>query len=119
MSKFTNNIKIEFSDCENYRFKLLEPLIWQMDEIGGKEIIIPTGFKSDGVTIPRAFWWFIPPIGHPATKAAILHDYLLKIYRPDRHIADKQFYLALKATRVNKLLCLWLYMSVRFASLFK
>ena len=36
---------------------------------------IPDGFVTDGATIPRLFWSWIPPMG-PYGQAAVLHDYL-------------------------------------------
>lgn len=36
---------------------------------------VPEGFLTDGATVPRAFWGFVPPTGKHG-QAAILHDYL-------------------------------------------
>ena len=36
---------------------------------------VPTGFRTDGASIPRAFWPIIGPMG-PYLGAAVLHDYL-------------------------------------------
>lgn len=59
-----------------------EPLPTDIDSIDpAKYVVIPFGFESDGVTVPRIFWWLYPPWGHPVTRAAILHDYLLKQYK--------------------------------------
>lgn len=38
-------------------------------------IYIPDGFITDGATIPRALWTFIPPLGKHG-QAAVVHDYL-------------------------------------------
>lgn len=50
-------------------YKLLEHV-----EVSG--VCVPSGFITDGATVPRLFWCLFPPIGRyfPATT---LHDYLL------------------------------------------
>lgn len=39
---------------------------------------VPTGFISDGASVPRLLWWFIDPAGE-AFEAAIVHDYRLPL----------------------------------------
>lgn len=41
---------------------------------------VPTGFLTDGATIPRFLWWLLPPIGE-YTQATTLHDYLCNTYK--------------------------------------
>ncbi len=41
------------------------------------EFEIPTLFRSDGRSAPRALWGIVPPIG-PALWAAVPHDFLYK-----------------------------------------
>lgn len=36
---------------------------------------VPMGFLTDGASVPRVFWWLIPPWGRYG-QAAVLHDYL-------------------------------------------
>ena len=40
---------------------------------------VPTGFITDGATIPRWLWWLLPPIGE-YSQATTLHDYLCRTY---------------------------------------
>ena len=40
---------------------------------------VPTGFITDGATIPRVLWWLLPPIGE-YSQATTLHDYLCRVY---------------------------------------
>ena len=40
------------------------------------DLIIPAGYVSDGATIPRVFWWFVPPFKPKYLPAVIVHDYL-------------------------------------------
>jgi hypothetical protein len=39
------------------------------------EIAVPVGFKTDGATVPRAFWSVFSPIGD-YLGAAVVHDFL-------------------------------------------
>jgi hypothetical protein len=38
-------------------------------------ITVPTGFETDGASIPRVFWSILDPFG-PYFKAAVIHDWL-------------------------------------------
>jgi len=61
------------------QFKLKKSLLVKTDEefIYKKEIYIPKGFITDGMSIPK---WLQPVIGEPfegnTLRAAIVHDYL-------------------------------------------
>lgn len=113
MSAFTKSLRVEFSPVKHRYATLLEDLEWDIDEEGsGRKIIIPAGFTSDGVTSPKVFWSLLPPWGHPSTRAAILHDYILDTFQ-DRNLADTQFYLAMLATDSGKLLSLVVWSIVR------
>ena len=39
-------------------------------------IVIPSGFRSDGLSIPAFAWPFVGPANGPAFCAGLLHDYL-------------------------------------------
>lgn len=41
----------------------------------GDTIIIPRGFRFDGASVPRIFWWFIPRLDD-RILAVIGHDYM-------------------------------------------
>ena len=58
-------------------------------------VTIPTGFETDGASIPRAFWNILQPFG-PYFPAAILHDFLYSKgsdnhFQTDREEADYLF----------------------------
>lgn len=59
-------------------------------------VTIPAGFETDLASVPRLpfVWWFA---GGRATRAAIVHDYLYVIRRPDRRTADRVFLEAMEA----------------------
>jgi len=42
--------------------------------VGERDVItIPAGFSTDLASVPRIFWWFLPPTG-AYEKAAVVHD---------------------------------------------
>lgn len=69
-------------------------------------ITVPSGFFSDGASIPRIFWNIFSPYG-PYLKAAILHDYLYsqmssaKYPAIDQEKADGLMLEAMKALGVG------------------
>ena len=48
--------------------------ITEYDDGTKEEIIVPEGFKTDGASIPRWFWWIENPFGQ-ALYAAVVHDF--------------------------------------------
>lgn len=40
------------------------------------DVFVPSGFVSDGATVPRFLWSVFPPVGR-YFAAAVVHDYLL------------------------------------------
>jgi hypothetical protein len=54
-------------------------------------IIVPQGSTTDGASVPRCLWSFIPPIGR-YFKAAVVHDYLYYSHKFDRKTSDLIFY---------------------------
>ena len=60
---------------------------------------VPSGFVTDGLTIPRIFWSILPPI-HRYFPAAIIHDYLLT--QVSRVEADREFKIVLKKLNISR-----------------
>jgi len=54
-------------------------VILEKDYKINEDFVIPAGFKSDGATIPRLLWWFIPPFKPKYLPAVIVHDYLCNL----------------------------------------
>lgn len=120
MSKFTGPLQVEFSSIKNQQIQLLDELIWEMDYLGSNNVItVPAGFVCDGMSIPQFLWWWIPPLGHKSTRASVLHDYMISLWRNSAHKAltrkdcDEQFYLALKASGVSTIVANICYFFVR------
>jgi Protein of unknown function (DUF1353) len=42
----------------------------------GMVYTVPSGFVSDGASVPRPVWWLYPPFGELYEPAAWLHDHL-------------------------------------------
>ena len=66
----------QFSDAgmrgDSRIFRLTSPFRY-LSEIG--EIEVPTGFLTDGASVPRIFWNIFSPFGN-YFPAALIHDYL-------------------------------------------
>lgn len=67
-------------------------------------VMIPKDFKTDGVTIPRLFWFILSPFTL-GLYAAIVHDFQLsdgdKYNAKRRKQIDKQFYYNLRDSGIN------------------
>lgn len=59
------------ADWRNWRIE--EPLTY--DDVNGS-VTVPKGFVTDGASVPRALWMFVPSWGR-YSRAAVVHDYLL------------------------------------------
>lgn len=110
-------------------FKLVDDFKFYLNE---KNIFtIRKGFITDFGSIPQFFQNIVSPIGK-ATKAYVLHDFLLsEMYKSnkqavvngillnDRKICDDILYQALLRLKVNKIQAKLIYFCVRFYALFK
>lgn len=78
--------------------------------------VVPDGFITDLASIPQMFWSLI---GHPADaylEAAILHDWLYSLERPEnmtRKRADALFLEAMESLNIRWMKRQALYISVR------
>lgn len=73
-----------------------------LEDIEVSDHIVKAGFKFDGASIPRAFWWLI---GSPFTgkyrKAALLHDALYAAELYEREVCDNKFDEVMEKDGVN------------------
>lgn len=99
-------------------------------------IIVPSGYLTDGASVPRVFWSLIPPWGRYGA-AAIVHDYLcdgnpirrystnvnnVRVYGnyyPNRKEANKIFNQAMKVLKVPRFTRWTMYTAVRIYGIFK
>ncbi|RFC63591.1 DUF1353 domain-containing protein [Fulvimarina endophytica] len=128
MSRFTGPLAVTFLSAKTGLASLDQPLIWEVGEEGsGKEVVIPRGVVSDGVTSPRIIWWLVPPWGSKATRPAMLHDFgicLIKMGEPHTHMptrkaVDHEFWLALQACGIGPIAAAIMWMGVRSWSLLR
>lgn len=80
--------------------------------VGFRPFIIPSGFETDGATIP--FWarWIFNAWGR-AGIPSILHDFLREQTALLKWEADQIFFLALRACGVSELRASLMYLAVR------
>ena len=110
---FTGDLLLEFGDWGKNvgRIAILRrDLLWENQKTGFS-ITIPSGTMTDGASVPRLLWWFLPPWGDKSTRAAVLHDYICGLVEEGlgalmpqcdtRAKCDREFRHALLALGVN------------------
>ena len=96
---------LEIHCLKPLQFKLKKSLLVKTDEefIYKKEIYIPKGFITDGMSIPK---WLQPVIGEPfegnTLRAAIVHDYLCHYQSESQAFTHGVFREILKLDGVSK-----------------
>lgn len=96
---------LEIHCLKPLQFKLKKSLLVKTDEefIYKKEIYIPKGFITDGMSIPK---WLQPIIGEPfegnTLRAAIVHDYLCHYQSESQAFTHGIFREILKLDGVSK-----------------
>ncbi|NUP25949.1 MAG: DUF1353 domain-containing protein [Nocardia sp.] len=76
---------------------------------------VPVGFRTDFASVPRPVVWLIPRYG-VYTRAAILHDYLLRSELVSKVDADGLFRRALRECAVSLPRRWMMWTAVRFGS---
>lgn len=80
-----------------------------------KEIIVPTGYTTDGASIPKIFWWLLSPF-EDYFKCCVLHDYLCDLFHLnflERKTCDDIFLEAMSEIGIKKSTRWALYFFVR------
>ena len=108
-------MSLKYSDfylqpLKNHKFKLAE-------EVWYKDIVIPKGFRTDGASVPRLFWFIFPPNRTDYLPCAIIHDYLCD--KGEYRKADEYFKECLKELKVDKFSRTIMYLAVRLYHLIK
>lgn len=112
MSSFTKPLVVSPLK-DGRRWRLVEPFVYEIGTLGSNKVIrVPIDFETDFASVPRVFWWLIPPWGRYG-KAAILHDwlYVSKLY--DRLAADRLFLEAMTVLAVPVWKRCTMYIAVR------
>lgn len=103
-----NSPSLIFIDCKPH---------WELSKSfkvvlsSGEKITIKKGFETDLASIPRLFWFILPPFGK-YNRAAVVHDYLYKQKTP-RSVADREFLFLLKEDNVGLFVRTCFYLAVR------
>lgn len=74
---FTGRLQLDFGDWGRRVGRIavtLSPITWTR-----YGYTLPAGFMSDGASVPRVLWWFLPPWGDRSTIAALFHDWLTEL----------------------------------------
>lgn len=91
---------------------LLEPVVYQ----GDRELFtVPVGFRTDFASVPRVFVWLLPRYG-VFTRAAILHDHLVRTGVVGRSDADGLFRRAMRELEVSFVRRWTMWAAVRLTS---
>lgn len=107
---FTSALVVE--EIDGTFWKLREPLRYD----GADETFeVPVGFRTDFASVPRPVVWLIPRYG-VYTRAAILHDFLLRSGVVSVVDADGLFRRALRECRVSFPRRWMMWTAVRFGS---
>ena len=87
---------------DNHLWELHVPLEYHVGHADSSEVItVPEGFITDFASVPRAFWWLLPPAGKYA-GAALVHDYLYRTHLYSRKDADDIFLEAMEVLQVPR-----------------
>lgn len=95
MTEYPN---INIAKSEGLNWVVIIPCVINIDT---HNIIIPKGFITDLISVPRIFWSIIPPHGI-ASNASIVHDFCWRNSIFDRKTCDKIFLSLLKQSKVPK-----------------
>lgn len=83
-------------------------------EVGGVTLGVPSGFKTDGASVPRFFWRLIgTPYEPDFIGPAVAHDFAYKTKKLKRSVADRMFRLLLARTGVSGARRWLMWLSVR------
>ena len=88
----------------SHRFKLRKPLRFKWVEV-------PEGFRTDGASVPRLFWWLFPPNRTDYLPCAIIHDFLCD--KGEYEKADRLLKECMKNLGISKITVHIFYYAVR------
>ena len=109
--------KLQFEYVNGVVYKLIAPFGYVA--YNGETVNVPTGFRTDGASIPRFFWRLIgPPLRGPYARAAVIHDYLCSQFGYNRKRADEMFLEALHLCGVGRVKSVLMFVGVRIGAFF-
>jgi hypothetical protein len=82
--------------------------------INNTQLVVPSGFSTDGASIPRIFWFTTgTPFSPHYMRGAIIHDYLYQTGTFERKDSDLIMYNFLLADDTSKYNALKIYYALR------
>jgi hypothetical protein len=109
--KFIGKFVAEFSEEGGGRkVTLMEP--YGFIDPYGKEWNVPTGYKTDGASVPSALWALYPPFTGNYRSAAVIHDYYCDNKERGWQDTHKVFYFAMRAAHVDETTAKVMYSAV-------
>jgi hypothetical protein len=96
---FIGKFVADFSE-DGRKVTLVEPFAF-VDPFG-KEWDVPTGYKTDGASVPAALWALYPPFTGNYRQAAVIHDYYCDNEARTWQDTHKVFYYAMRAANVDE-----------------
>ncbi len=127
MSAFTGELTVTELAVNWRLWRLEQALVYEIGALGsGKSIEVPVKFVTDGTTVPRILWSFLPTWGS-YSRAAVVHDYLCNRLNsgiphplvPDRRRADAVFYEAMKVCGTSLPVRFVMWAAVRLYAIWK
>ncbi len=97
--KFIGKLVAEF-EGDGRKVTLIEP--YSFVDPTGEEWPVPAGAKSDGASVPSAFWALYPPFTGNYRSAAVVHDYYCDTKKRSWQDTHKVFYYAMRAAGVDE-----------------
>jgi hypothetical protein len=87
-------------DTDGRKVMLLEP--YAFVDPTGEEWDVPTGYQTDGASVPAALWALYPPFTGNYRQAAVIHDYYCDSKKRTWQDTHKVFYYAMRAANVDE-----------------
>lgn len=121
MSTFTDDLTIT-ALADGMNWKVFQPVVYEVGEVGSDNVItVPSGFITDGASVPRPLWDLLPAWG-TYSRAAVIHDYLCRLIDDghphplafDRKTADGIFYEAMVVCGTGATMRWMMWAAVRF-----
>ena len=91
--------------------RIEEPIFFKIHD---RTVIIPRGYISDGMSVPRILWRLLsPPIYGETLIPSIIHDWMYDSMYCSRSEADEYYYNGLRANGYPKWKAVLTYIGVR------
>jgi hypothetical protein len=97
---FTGKFVAEFDNTDGRKVTLQEP--YGFIDPQGMQWDVPTGYQTDGASVPAALWALYPPFTGNYRQAAVIHDFYCDSKKRSWQDTHKVFYYAMRAANVDE-----------------